>query len=127
MGLEVRTGRAKARWWSTAEGEEQGTYSSGETSPLTVASYGPFGKWFAAGTEGGLLHLWVAEQRYPLESFDGHDGAIRDLNFSTGGGKLVTAGDDERAIVRSIPSGRKTHVLRHKQPLRKLRSRKLCG
>ncbi len=110
-------GGPKARWWST-EGDEQGTYSSGETSALTVAGYGPFGKWFAAGTEGGLLHLWVAEQQYPLESFDGHDGAIRDLNFAPGGEKLVTAGDDERAIVRAIPSGRKTHVLRHKQPLR---------
>ncbi|MCB9751475.1 MAG: hypothetical protein H6713_15985 [Myxococcales bacterium] len=105
-----------ARWWDM-EGDGAGEFTSGETSPLTVAGYGPHGKWFVGGTEGGLLHLWVDGQQYPLESFDGHDGPLRSLAFEQGGGRLVTGGADGRAFVRALPSGRKTHALRHKDPV----------
>lgn len=87
----------------------------GPGPPLSQAVISPDGRWLAAGGERGTLVLFDAESGELVHRLNGHepDKQIRDLCFHPGGQWLVSAGDDRRIILWSLPAaGRTPEILR---------------
>lgn len=52
------------------------------------------GRFLAAGTTGGTVHLWRVEDGRALGHAQAHEGPVLAVNFETGGARLATAGAD---------------------------------
>src|SRR5690606_34821834 len=63
------------------------------------AALSPDGALVAAGDRGGVLRLWDAGSGRLVASARGHAGRVLTVRFSPDGARLVTASQDDTAIV----------------------------
>jgi WD40 repeat protein len=76
--------------------------SASETKQTGVRalSYSPDGRWLAAGTRNGELHLWDTAAAVPQRTFrPAHNAEITGLAFHPDGRRLVTGSTDETVAV----------------------------
>ena len=95
----------KVRIWDTANG-----YMTREmdVTPATVTSLaaGPHDQ-LVAGDSEGRIHLWNIKPKEPPLTFTllGHEGPVRDLDFSKDGFRLLSGGDDGAVRLWDIQRG----------------------
>lgn len=77
---------------------------------MTAVALSPDGATLATGGQDGVIRLWAATTARELARLPGHRGGVSSLVFGAGG-RLVSAGADERVRVWDVASGRATRTL----------------
>ncbi len=65
--------------------------------PISEVAFSPNGQLLAVATVNGPIYLFPlgsGEFLFPLETFQGHEGMVQDLDFDTDGHMLASVGDD---------------------------------
>ena len=93
--VAVATRDAHVIYWSGVEGPALEQSETRHAAPISKMAFGPDGKIFASGDNGGSIELWDSDSkqsRGPLLS--GHNGRIDCLAFSPDSRILVSGSED---------------------------------
>jgi len=74
------------------------TFSAGR-SALTAVAFHPFSPFLAIGGADGQITVWNPGPVFPEGQLLGHQGKVNGLDFSQGGGRLVSWSDDRTVIL----------------------------
>ncbi len=77
---------------------------------MTSVALSPDGAILATGGNDGVIHLWDAASARELMTLSGHPGGVAALMFGAGG-RLVSAGADERVRIWDTASGQPTYTV----------------
>lgn len=69
---------------------------------VRCVEFSPRGDSLAAGDASGRIHRWKLPELAEPHAFEAHKESIRDLAFSPRGDRLLTVGEDDRAIVWDV-------------------------
>jgi WD40 repeat protein len=78
--------------------------------PMTAVAISPDGTLLATAGQDGVIHIWNATTVRELMTLPGHPGGVSSLMFGAGG-RLVSAGADERVRVWDTESGHATYTV----------------
>ena len=95
------------RLWDAASGGDASSRTAGGNLAQTTA-FSPDDTLLATGWSDGAVRLLTVTGRTPVtgdwsRTLPGHTGLVLDLAFSEDGGTLVTAGEDGRVLLHSMP------------------------
>jgi len=62
-------------------------------------AFSPDGRWLAAGSSTGVIHVWDAATGEEVALLEGHTGRVRTIAFSPGGDLLASGGWDKSIIL----------------------------
>ena len=110
-GLAVDAGgRIVAGVSQAGRGQMWRLRSGHSTGPLTedaqAVAVAPDGRWIAVGTRAGKIQLWQGTPRRLARTLTAHTGGVRAVAFSGDANRLISAGEDGRAVVWEVVSGR---------------------
>jgi WD40 repeat protein len=78
----------------------------------TVVAYSPDGTRLATGgEEGSSIRIWDTGTTSVIEDLEGHEGAIRDLEYSASGDRLLSVGSDNTVRIWDTQTGEQLMVL----------------
>ena len=78
----------------------------------TVVAYSPDGTQLATGgEEGSSIRIWDTDTTSAVEELEGHEGAIRDLEYSESGDRLLSVGFDNTVRIWDPQTGEQLTVL----------------
>jgi WD40 repeat protein len=78
----------------------------------TVVAYSPDGTRLATGgEEGSSIRIWDTDTTSVVEELEGHEGAIKDLEYSESGDRLLSVGFDNTVRIWDAQTGEQLMVL----------------
>jgi len=103
-----------------------GTLHSGSAlhdAPVTAIAAPPTGnKTLVSADDGGTIKIWDLSGQKETQVLDGHEGAVRSLDFSSDGSTLASSGDDNTIRLWVPKTGQLRETLRgHSQSVRCVR------
>ena len=98
--------------------KENGKYSLHTThdhsdSELTAMSLSPTGKLVTCGYSDNSVLVWELENAKLIKSFSGHDGPVKSVCFSHNEESVLSASDDNTAILWYLDGGRNRQFQGH--------------
>ncbi|MDE0935259.1 MAG: serine/threonine protein kinase [Mariniblastus sp.] len=98
--------------------KENGKYSLHTThdhsdSVLTAMSLSPTGKLMTCGYSDNSVLVWELENSKLIKSFSGHDGPVKSVCFSNNEESVLSASDDNTAILWDLDGGRNRQFQGH--------------
>ncbi|GAA0891730.1 hypothetical protein GCM10009122_14090 [Fulvivirga kasyanovii] len=101
----------KLKSWSIATGLQQWKYSSDE--PLYAARYDKEGKTLALGGADRVIRIMNAENGSLINSLQGHQAAITNIEFSPDNNLLISASEDGMIKIWDVVQGKEliTYVI----------------
>ncbi|MGF1578680.1 MAG: WD40 repeat domain-containing protein [Gemmataceae bacterium] len=117
----VTTSRDRSlRVWVAKNGKEISKLEKQPTD-LYAAAFSPDGKTVVTATGGwnkkakkwiGEVRFWNPKTKKVVKTITGHSAIVKAMAFSTNGKVLVTAGEDETAIIWDVKTGKATQTLK---------------
>jgi WD40 repeat protein len=63
-------------------------------APLSAVAVSPNGKWLAAGSDAGVVRVWLVGEDKARFTLTGHEGGVRSVALKDGGRWVLTGGAD---------------------------------
>ncbi|KAG9310462.1 hypothetical protein JVU11DRAFT_9605 [Chiua virens] len=110
-GKHLMSGGQGVQVWRLQDGQQVATLSSGDVRCLVVSNDG---KWIAAGTRRGGVHVWSAKAVY-VQRFQFGRYVVNTVDFSPDSKQLITASHDHTgtAIVWDVTTWKRIRTLKH--------------
>ena len=83
------------------------------SSSISTSSLSSNFSFLATAGYDKLVHLWDIRAGMKINTFKGHEGWVRSISFNNSGTKLLTSGDDGKAIIWMLKEGRPEIILNH--------------
>lgn len=100
---DIETGEGRVIVWNPQTGDVITTVA--HSGWVWGLSYHPDGNRIFSAADEGELWLWDITTGEIIQTFEGHEGQIRDIEVSSGGSLMVSGGEDTRAIVWDTETG----------------------
>jgi len=109
-GEYVLSGGDGVRVWRVEDGKKMATMKANAVKCLAVSNDG---RWIAAGTIWGHVHVWDAKTYKQVFTHREGDWDINRVDFSRNSSRLVSASNNGTVIVWDIATRQRVQTLRH--------------